>query len=103
MFIPETRLSSVNEQKEIAVPKVTKLYGGVPNTTPLRITHRTGQGKKAPSIRVKCGCCDEAFVIGVFPTAGETPDPQDALEIHGVYASIAQWRELLCPLLGIRA
>ncbi|MEK7515655.1 MAG: hypothetical protein AAB555_01835 [Patescibacteria group bacterium] len=82
------------------MPKITRVYGGNQDELPLRVTHRKGNKKKAPSIRAKCPCCAEAVVI--FPESRPTGNPQiDSVEINGVHASVAQWRELLLPILGI--
>ena len=81
------------------MPKVTKIYGGNEEANPLRVTHRAGKGRRAPSIRVKCGCCNEAVVF--FPENRPTGNPHtDSLEINGVYGSVGQWREILLPMLG---
>lgn len=59
---------------------------------PFRITHRKWRGSKAPSIRIKCGCCTEVVVIHLFT---------DHIEIGNVYGSIDQWRKVLLPILGV--
>lgn len=82
------------------MPRITRIYGGNQDELPLRVTHRKGNKKKAPSIRAKCPCCAEAVVI--FHESRPTGNPQmDSMEINGVHASVAQWRELLLPILGI--
>lgn len=82
------------------MPTITRIYGGGKDVQPLRVTHRAGGKKKAPSIRVKCGCCNEAVVF--CPMLEHVGIPEmDALEINGVYGSVAQWREILLPMLGL--
>ena len=80
------------------MPKITKIEDDAGNVMPLRVTRRKATGKKAPSFRVKCGCCSQAFEIYFDDSA--TGDPcVDFLEIGGVNGTVAQWRELLLPLL----
>ena len=67
---------------------------------PLRVTRREAKRKKAPSLRVKCGCCSQAFEIYFDDPVTGNPRT-DFLEINGVYGTVAQWRELLLPLLQI--
>ncbi len=58
----------------------------------LRVYHRRRRGKKSPRMLIKCGDCDQKFKIYY------DPDGED-LEIAGVLASVANWREILMPLL----
>ena len=81
--------------------KIIKIEDETGNVMPLRITRRKATKKKAPSFRVKCGCCDQAFEIYFDDHATGNPHT-DFLEINGVYGTVAQWRELLLPLLQIR-
>lgn len=82
------------------MPKVTRVYDRQGDTMPLRITHRKGKAMRAPSIRIKCGCCNESVVI--FPNDGPITDPHlDSININGVNGTIDQWRQVLCPMLGI--
>ena len=81
------------------MPTITRIYGGNQDERPLCVTHRKGSKKKSPSIRVKCACCDEAVVV--FPEHRPDGNSQtDSVEINGVHGSIAQWREILLPILG---
>src|SRR2546430_36439 len=57
-----------------------------------RIYHRKARGKKSARLLIKCGDCDQKFEIYYGP------DGED-LEIAGVLASVAAWREILVPLL----
>ena len=81
--------------------RITKIKDDRKNTMPLRVTHRKATGKKCPRLRIKCGCCEEAFEIYVddVPT-GDIHE--DFLEISGVYGTIDQWRKLFLPLLQIK-
>lgn len=56
----------------------------------LRVTHRCGAGKRMNRYLVRCGCCERRLEIHY--------DDQ-MLEIGGVMAPIANWRELLGSLL----
>ena len=56
----------------------------------LRVHHRAGRGLKSPGYLIKCGCCDQAVEIHY---------DDESLEINGVNASLANWREILLPLL----
>lgn len=85
------------------MPKVELVEDSSGASHPLRITRRKGKsdsrGKKLPSIRVKCGCCDEAVVICFDDEA--TGDPtRDTLEINGVIGTVEQWKNVLEPLLN---
>ena len=57
----------------------------------LRIFHRAVRNKTCPRYLIKCGCCDESVEIYYDKLS---------LEINGVNASLAEWRELLLPLLN---
>ena len=61
--------------------------------TALRVYHRQGRGKKSPRLLIKCGDCDNALEIYHDPK-----HPED-VEIGGVLGSVANWREILLPLL----
>jgi hypothetical protein len=60
----------------------------------LRVFDRASHGMKMPRRLVKCGDCDAAVEIYYDETS---------LEINGVMGSIENWREILLPLLGIKA
>ena len=64
----------------------------------LRIWHRKARKKKAPSMLIKCGCCDSKFEIYYFalPRNGFSN-----IEINGVIASVSEWRKVLMPLIGL--
>lgn len=84
------------------MPKVEKVSGGQHD---LRITRRARRQISenrwsSSSLRVKCGCCNEAVVI--YPTPHITHINADTIEINGVSGSIAQWRQVLAPLLGFQ-
>ena len=80
--------------------KITKIEDKAGHMMPLRVTHCKASKKKIPHLRVKCGCCNQAFEIYFDNPITENPHI-DILEIGGVCGNIAQWRELLLPLLQI--
>ena len=57
----------------------------------LRVCHRKAVRKMSPRIPVKCGDCDNALEI--WHGGG-------SLEIGGVHGSVANWSEILLPLLS---
>lgn len=63
----------------------------------LRVFARKGRGKRSPRLLIKCGDCDNALEIYYDPK-----DPED-IEIGGVLASTANWREILRPMLDAAA
>lgn len=74
----------------------TQRKGGIVNaggTYELRVTYRGQRRKLLPRCRVKCGCCDQS--VDIYYGDG-------GLEIGGVDGSIANWREVLLPLLDIQ-
>ena len=78
------------------MPKIERIEDSKGVGFPLRLTRRTA----SPTIRIKCGCCDEAVVIGFDDEP--TGDPNiDTLEINGVYGTIDQWKKVLLPLLAV--
>jgi len=56
----------------------------------IRVYHRAGNKKKSPRYLLKCGCCERKLEIYYSP---------DGLEINGVNGALADWREILLPLL----
>ena len=81
--------------------RITKIEDEQKDAMPLRVTRRKAVWKKSPRLRIKCGCCEEAFEIYVDDTP--TGDiHEDFLEISGVYGTIDQWRKLFLPLLQIK-
>lgn len=81
------------------MPKVEKIEDCVGAMLPLGVTRRkerkTSPNRSLPpSIRVKCGCCDNTVEIN-FVWDGA------ALEINGVSGTVDQWRKVLLPLLGV--
>jgi hypothetical protein len=58
----------------------------------IRIYHKKRKGKRAPRYLLKCGCCDGELEIYYS---------EDGLEIGGVNGTIADWQEILLPLLFI--
>lgn len=60
----------------------------------IRVYSSQGRGKKMPRLRLKCGCCDESL---------EIYHDDDFLEINGVIGSVANWREVLLPLLQVKS
>ena len=60
----------------------------------IRVYHKKGKGKKSPRYLLKCGCCNESIHVYY---------DRDGLEINGVNGSIEDWREILLPLLRLRA
>ena len=80
------------------MPKVEKIEDSIATSMPpLRVTRR----QKSPSLRVKCGCCDEAVVI-YFPEEPMNNPHMDTLEINGVMGTIDQRKQILLPLLGVK-
>ncbi len=74
------------------MPKVERISGGQHD---LRITRRARRQVSknrwsSPSLRVKCGCCNEA--VEIYPIGHITDINADTIEINGVNGSIAQWR-----------
>ena len=82
--------------------KIIKIEDETESILPLRVTRRKATKRRMPHLRVKCGCCDEAFQIYFDDPVTGNPH-SDFLEINGVYGTIAQWRKLLLPLLQIAA
>ena len=78
--------------------RVEDSAGGV---LPLRLTRRKGRKLMAPSIRVKCGCCNEAVEI-YFDDERACNPSTDTLEINGVIGTVNQWKQILLPLLGFK-
>lgn len=84
------------------MPKVEKIVEASKTCPPLRVTHRKGGEKKSPSMRIRCGCCYEAVVISQEREEFLQDNPHlDTLEINGVLGTLAQWRQVLAPLLGL--
>ena len=81
------------------MPHVEKIEDKDGHGHPLRITHRKGGQERrrqvAPSLRIRCGCCEEALVI--FPPQ----HTRDTIEIAGVMGTRDQWRKILGPMLGM--
>ncbi len=65
-----------------------------------RITYRkerrlSARSTRVARYRVRCGCCEQTFDI--------EPDGHGlTLDIDGVTAAIADWKEVLLPLLGFK-
>jgi hypothetical protein len=59
----------------------------------IRVFHRAQRKKKGPRFLFKCGCCDQQL---------EVYYGDDTLEINGVMGSVANWRELLLPMLQMK-
>jgi hypothetical protein len=89
------------------MPKVTKIENrGSGGAIPLRVTERKGRplqngDRQMSSKLVRCGCCEERLVIFFDNEPSDNPH-QDTLEINGVSGTLDQWRQLLCPLLGLK-
>ena len=82
--------------------KVEKIAGGM---HPLRVTRRKGRvlsptRSTSARVRVKCGCCKET--VDIYHDENLDDPRHNMLEINGVMGTIAQWREVLGPLLGFR-
>ncbi len=72
------------------------------NGCPMRVWHRQVRGRKAARIRVRCGCCSE--FVDIYIDDLVTGDPSvDMLEINGVMGTVDQWRQILLPVLGVKA
>ena len=72
---------------------------------PLRVTHRkarrlSSRSVRRPSIRIRCGCCQETLIIDYDEILTNRPSLA-TLEIGGVMGTIGQWRTALLPLLQI--
>jgi hypothetical protein len=80
MTIPE-RTNRVYDTRRFGVPQI-------------RVYHRKARRKTMPRYLLKCGCCDEKLEIHY---------DSETLEINGVNGAIADWREILLPLLGLPA
>ena len=84
------------------MPKIKLIKDSEDTVSPLRVTRRKARkvGKRpiSPSIRVKCGCCNEAIEIAIEdkPTGDCS---RDTLEINGVFGTVDQWRQILLPIL----
>lgn len=71
-----------------------------------RVTRRKARRNHTPrllGLLVRCGCCNERVEIyydGTEDQATFFPD-DETLEINGVIASVAEWRKILLPLLGV--
>ncbi len=59
----------------------------------LRVFARKRRGKQSPRLLIKCGDCDNALEIY------HDPEHPEDIEIGGVLASMANWCEILLPLL----
>src|SRR3989344_5439462 len=103
----QVTVATEKRRKETVMPKIERVRDRHPLALilPLRVTRRkrrqtSERSSTGPSIRVKCGCCSEAFVIAYDATP--TKDPHfDTLEINGVMGTIDQWRQVLAPLLHL--
>lgn len=82
------------------MPKITRIIDSENARPPFRVTHRKARKKKSASIRVKCGCCKEAVEIYPQKEPDENPS-RNLIEINGVFGTMDQWRQVLCPLLGL--
>ena len=74
------------------MPKITKIEDG--DYPALRVTNRIETEKKSPSIRVKCGCCDQAVVIHHDGSRKSNNPHTDTLEVNGVIGTVYQWRQV---------
>lgn len=81
--------------------KMEKVEDTLNQAHPLRVWRRIGRRKMGPSIRVKCGCCEESLVIHFDDNPTGIPN-YDTLEINGVLGTVDQWRQVLLPLLGLK-
>jgi hypothetical protein len=93
----ETRRRWLHAGKEELAMKILKRKNTVYDTArfghpQIRVHHKRGVGKKSPRYLLKCGCCEEKLEIWYS---------DDGLEIGGVNGAIADWREILLPLLVI--
>ena len=84
------------KRKEIKVAEQKKMCQtgyGLAGGFLIRVTKRKARRKMSPSLLLRCGCCNERVEIYY---------EDDFLEINGVNGSIANWRKILLPLLGIK-
>lgn len=80
--------------------KMERVRDIVDRMMPLRVYRRKGRNKIGPSIRIKCGCCDQAVVIYFAEERSSNPN-NDTLEINGVIGTVSQWKKVLLPLLDV--
>jgi hypothetical protein len=66
------------------------------NDTGMQVTRVPAKDGTGAFIRINCGCCDRS--LHIFPPIGEG---DNSVEIGGVMATIAEWRTILGPLLGL--
>ena len=86
-----------NSEKTENMSKIKKIYGNLP----LRVSYRSKRGRNGARILIKCGCCNQSLEI--YPADDPKNFPlSESIEINGVNGSVAQWRELLCPLMGMK-
>lgn len=86
------------------MPKIERIEDSLGRARPLQITRRNerptvdNHGAKMPSMRIKCGDCQEAVVIyyDAIPAHGTGLN----LEIGNVWGTVDQWRQILAPILG---
>lgn len=64
----------------------------------IRVHHKAGTKKRMPRYLLKCGCCEQKLAIYYDEIER---DIDLGLEINGVNGAIADWREILLPLLDI--
>jgi hypothetical protein len=84
-------MASIRLQRKKATPRPKPDWG-----FEIRVSHKAQRklrkGHVAPRYLLRCGCCDEKLEIYY---------DADGLEINGVNGSIANWGEILLPLLGM--
>jgi hypothetical protein len=81
-------MASIRIQRKKAISRPKPDWG-----FEIRVSHKAQRKLRSPRYLLRCGCCDEKLEIYY---------DRDGLEINGVNGSIANWREILLPLLGMK-
>lgn len=86
--------------KTTYMPKILRIHDSG-NNPPLRVTHRKKRRSKGARTLVRCGCCKQ--LLEIYPSEDPNSDMTSGqmVEINGVGASIQQWRQIFCPILGL--
>lgn len=67
----------------------------------IRVKHGKGTKKTGPYLLVRCGDCQEGQFKIFYHDTELHGDEEILLEIGGVFGDVDNWREILCPILGI--
>ena len=77
------------------MPRAVKIVDPAGSARPLSVT-RYQLKKGGERMHVRCGCCNEKLIISPFG------DVVTVIEIGGVLGSVAQWQQILGPLLDMK-